>query len=261
MPELPAIMTVIHTMLYQNEAEKLIIVKNMSNRHTKEDIRMSNSDNYIMRTLLNVERLRLLRQLALVDGEYVQVYDRLTELASQIVNAPVALVSMVASDYQFFKSHIGLPEPWKTRRRTPLSHSFCQHVVATNEPLVINDARENELLKSNLAIPDLSVIGYLGIPLMLSNGSPLGSFCVIDSEPREWSDTEVEIMQQLAEILILEFEARARVNLRRAALDHLTDTQVRIMALVDEIDLSQSEAAILEQIKALRITHDLMDEF
>jgi GAF domain-containing protein len=221
---------------------------------------MSTSDNYIMRTLLNVERLRLLRQLALVDGEYVQVYDRLTELASKIVNAPVALVSMVASDYQFFKSHIGLPEPWKTRRRTPLSHSFCQHVVATNEPLVITDARENDLVRDNLAIPDLSVIGYLGIPLMLSNGSSLGSFCVIDSEPREWSDIEVEIIQQLAEVLILEFEARARVNLRRAALDYLTDVQNRIMVLIDEIDLSQGEAGVLQQIKDLRAKHNLLSE-
>ncbi len=219
---------------------------------------MSNADNYLMKTLLNVERLRLLRQLALVDGEYVKVYDQLTALASHIVGAPVALVSMVAADYQFFKSHVGLPEPWKTRRRTPLSHSFCQHVVATNEPLIINDARENDLVRDNLAIPDLNVIGYLGIPLMLSNGSSLGSFCVIDDEPREWSEVEVDIMRELAEVLILEFEARARVNLRRAALDHLTDVQDRIMRLIDDLDVSKDKPEILEQIKALRVRYDLL---
>jgi GAF domain-containing protein len=221
---------------------------------------MSNSDNYIMGTLLNVERLRLLRQLALVDGEYVKVYDRLTELASKIVETPVALVSMVASDYQFFKSHVGLPEPWKTRRRTPLSHSFCQHVVATNEPLIVKDARQNDLVRNNLAIPDLNVIGYLGMPLTLSNGSSLGSFCVIDSEPREWSEFEVEIISQLAELMILEFEARARVNLHRASLDYLTDIQERIMQLINEIDPDNQhdKGAILRQVKELRLKYNLL---
>jgi GAF domain-containing protein len=218
---------------------------------------MPQTDDYLMATLLNVERLRLLRQLALVDAEYVKVYDRLTELASQIIDAPVALVSMVASDYQFFKSHTGLPEPWKTRRRTPLSHSFCQHVVMTNEPLIVTDARENALVRNNLAIPDLIVIGYLGMPLTLSNGSSLGSFCVIDSQPREWLPIDIEIMQQLAELLILEFEARARVNLHRAALDHLTDVQDRIMSLTDKLDADQGKPQMLEQIKALRNEYGL----
>jgi GAF domain-containing protein len=137
----------------------------------------------IKNVLLNTERLKILRDLALIDSPAETVYDRITQLASKAVGSPVSLVSMVGSDYQFFKSFVGLPEPWASDRSTPLSHSFCQHVVATNEPLIVSDARNVDFLKDNLAIPDLNVIGYLGIPLTLQSGQRLGSFCVIDGKP------------------------------------------------------------------------------
>jgi hypothetical protein len=67
---------------------------------------------YRQRTLMNLERLNVLRELALVDSKFETTYDRLTQFASKIIEAPVSLVSMVAADYQFFKSHVGLPDPW-----------------------------------------------------------------------------------------------------------------------------------------------------
>src|SRR5215468_11196880 len=92
------------------------------------------------------QRLRVLHDLAILDTPAEEAFDRLTRLASKIVNAPVSLVSLVDSDRQFFKSFVGLTEPWSSRRETPLSHAFCQHVVASNEPLIIEDARENPLV-------------------------------------------------------------------------------------------------------------------
>ena len=79
--------------------------------------------------LLNKQRLKVLRDLALIDADAETVYDKVTILATKIMGAPVSLVSMVAADYQFFKSFVGLPEPWASQRRTPLSHSFCQPIV------------------------------------------------------------------------------------------------------------------------------------
>lgn len=174
--------------------------------------------------LANEARLNKLKELLLLDSPAEEAFDRLTRLASKIVNAPVSLVSLVDVDRQFFKSFVGLPEPWASERETPLSHSFCQYVVATGEPLVVEDARKVDLLKDNLAIPDLDVIGYLGMPIMASDGSQLGSFCVIDSKPRQWTQREIEIVQELAISAMAEIELReqviAREKIEKALEEH-----------------------------------------
>jgi len=163
----------------------------------------------------NPDRLQILRDLVLLDTPEEEPFDRLTALASKIVGAPVSLVSLIDADRQFFKSALGLPEPWTSDRETPLTHSFCQHVVATGEPLVITDAREHPLVHDNLAIRDLNVIGYLGIPLETSDGYGLGSFCVIDGKPREWTTDEVEIMRDLAKMVMTEIELRSELIARK----------------------------------------------
>jgi len=163
----------------------------------------------------NPDRLQILRDLVLLDTPEEEPFDRLTALASKIVGAPVSLVSLIDADRQFFKSALGLPEPWASDRETPLTHSFCQHVVATGEPLVITDAREHPLVHDNLAIRDLNVIGYLGIPLETSDGYGLGSFCVIDGKPREWTTDEVEIMRDLAKMVMTEIELRSELIARK----------------------------------------------
>ncbi len=124
------------------------------------------------------------------------------------MQTPVALVSLVDGQRQFFKSCVGLPEPWAKSRQTPLTHSFCQHVVSTSDVLSITDARTHPLLKQNLAIAELGVIAYLGIPLTTTEGYTLGSFCVIDDSPREWTPKEVSILKELAALVIDEIELR-----------------------------------------------------
>lgn len=169
----------------------------------------------------NPDRLQILRDLVLLDTPEEEPFDRLTALASKIVGAPVSLVSLIDADRQFFKSALGLPEPWTSDRETSLTHSFCQHVVATGEPLVITDAREHPLVHDNLAIRDLNVIGYLGIPLETSDGYGLGSFCVIDGKPREWTTDEVEIMRDLAKMVMTEIELRSELIARKQIEDKL----------------------------------------
>ena len=96
--------------------------------------------------LHNPDRLRALSATALLDSKPEQAFDRLTRLAARVLGAPVSLVSLVDRDRQFFKSAEGLAEPWLSERQTPLSHSFCQHVVTTNAPLVVTDARDHPLV-------------------------------------------------------------------------------------------------------------------
>lgn len=154
-------------------------------------------------------RLDALRASALLDGDVEHGFDRLTRLAATVLDVPIALVTLVTDERQFFKSCLGLPEPWATTRETPLTHSFCQHAVERDEPLVISDAREHDLVRDNLAIGDLGVVAYLGIPLRTRDGHVLGSFCAIAQEPRVWSERDIEVMGQLAESVMTEIDVRA----------------------------------------------------
>src|SRR5262245_21174925 len=110
-------------------------------------------------------RLEALYRLALLDSPTEPAFDRLTQLAARILKAPVVLISLVDADRQFFKSSYGRVDPWAMLRETPLSHSFCQYAVDSGAPLIINDARIHPLVRDNLAIPDLNVAAYAGIPL------------------------------------------------------------------------------------------------
>ncbi len=125
-------------------------------------------------------------------------FERFARLVRRQLGVPVALVTLVSAEEQVFPGAVGLPEPWQTRRRTPLTHSFCQHVVRSAEPLLISDAREHPLVADNLAIPDLQVVAYAGIPLIDRGGQALGSLCVIDSRPRRPTDEQVELVTDLA---------------------------------------------------------------
>lgn len=162
----------------------------------------------VVRALAEPDRLAALHASALLDSPAEEQFDRLARLAARVVNAPVALVSAVDEDRQFFKSCLGLPEPWATRRETPLSHSFCQHVVADREPVVIRDAREDERMRDNLAIRDLDVIAYLGVPLITREGHAIGTLCVIDHQPRVWTSEEITLVQDVAAAVITEITLR-----------------------------------------------------
>ncbi len=157
------------------------------------------------------DRLDALHATGLLDSDVTPSFDRLARLAAHVLNAPVALVSLVDSDRQFFKSCLGLPEPWASTRQSPLSHSFCQHAVASREPLLVDDSREHELLRDNLAIRDMGVIAYAGIPLIDPDGHALGTLCVIDSRPRHWTTHQVQLLSDLAASVVTE------ITLARAA--------------------------------------------
>jgi GAF domain-containing protein len=162
----------------------------------------------VAKALAEPGRLAALDDAALLDTPPEEPFDRLARLAARVVDAPVALVSALDRDRQFFKSCLGLPEPWATRRETPLSHSFCQHVVAAREPVIVSDARTDERLLDNLAIRDLGVIAYLGVPLITREGHAIGTLCVIDHEPRIWTDDEIGLVKDVAAAVVTEITLR-----------------------------------------------------
>lgn len=175
--------------------------------------RRSNGESPLSRTLTDPGRLAALHGGPLIDAEPNASFDRIAGLAAKVLNAPVALVSGVDRDRQYFKSCLGLPEPWASSRQSPLSHSFCQHAVARREPLVVSDAREVPELMGNRAIQEMGAIAYLGIPLIPGDGHAVGTLCVIDHQPRVWTSDQVDLLKDLAASVVTE------INLRRAAQD------------------------------------------
>jgi formate hydrogenlyase transcriptional activator len=158
--------------------------------------------------LENAARLAALRRTGLLDSPPEEAFDRLTRLAIKILHVSASYVSLVDGDRQFFKSSIGLPEPWASSRQTPLTHSFCKHAVVSGEPFVVSDSREDPLVKDNRAVSELGIIAYAGIPLTTTDGHTLGAFCVTDSQPRQWKDEEVEVLRSLAASVMTEIGTR-----------------------------------------------------
>lgn len=143
---------------------------------------------------------RVLIDLGLVDAPSDAAFDNITSLTRTVMNVPVALVSIVqpSLDRQYFKSQLGLPANWAKAGQTPLSHSFCQHVRACNQPLSVTNSREHPVLKHNGAVADLNVIAYLGMPIHLPDGTCIGALCAIDDKPRDWSEEDQQKLSQLA---------------------------------------------------------------
>lgn len=161
--------------------------------------------------LTDPDRLRALDETRL-DAVPDEAFDRFARLVGDLLDVPVALVSLVDADRQFFPGATGLPEPWAARRQTPLSHSFCQHVVDIEMPLVLPDARLYPRVRLNLAIEDLGVVAYAGMPLTDLDGRVLGSLCAIDSKPRAWTPEQLRTLADLAAACSSELRLRIAVR-------------------------------------------------
>lgn len=189
------------------------------------------------------ENWQMLQDLQLLSPQRDALYDHLTQLATQILQAPVSLLSILTAEYQFFKSEQGMA----SRRKTPLSHSFCQYVVRSNQPMIVSDARRNALLKDNPAINELGVVSYLGFPIETLEGQQLGAFCVIDHQARHWTIVEIAIVKVIAQLFVKELRSRI-VQGEAAHADELNATRARIETRLTALDLTQSQENILQQL-------------
>jgi diguanylate cyclase (GGDEF)-like protein len=157
-------------------------------------------------------RLAALAESGLLDSPSDAGFDRFTRLVAEVLHVPVALFTIVTPERQVLKSTVGVGE----LRETPLSHSFCRHVVDTGAPLEVVDARSHPRVHDNPAIQDFGIIAYLGMPLVTRDGIRLGALCAIDHSPREWSGRDHGVLEDLAAAMIAEIELR-RANRQVAA--------------------------------------------
>ena len=162
-------------------------------------------------------RLAALHQTNLLDTPADAVFDRLTRLTARMLGTPIAMMSLIDRDRVFLMACPGLPEPWASARATSVSGSLCRFVLATGQPLCIRDARWDPRGSDNAFMANLGAVAYLGVPLVLSSGHVLGSYCVIDRRPRDWTAEEVADLAELAELVIDEIELRTDLEAHELA--------------------------------------------
>ncbi|NNG23311.1 PAS domain S-box protein [Telluria aromaticivorans] len=166
-----------------------------------------------------LDRLSLLDALKLLDTPPEPVFDRVTRLASRLLGVPIALFSLVDADRQWFKSRVGLDAP-----ETPREHAFCAHAIGMSEPLVVNDASLDPRFSDNPLVKDApNVRFYAGVPIRTTAGLAIGTLCAIDSRPRELSQDQAEVLDDLAAILTKEVQSRERMAVARDHLERSSD--------------------------------------
>jgi signal transduction histidine kinase len=158
-----------------------------------------------------LERLAALRRYDILDTLPEQVYDDLTSLAARLCETPIALVSLVDAERQWFKSRFGLKSV-----ETDRAYSFCAHAIVTGEMFVVPDARQDDRFAGNplvTAAPDIRF--YAGAPLLSSDGHALGTLCVIDRKPRRLEDYDLEMLRALSRMVMSQIELRLHIAERR----------------------------------------------
>ncbi|MCP9842053.1 GAF domain-containing protein [Synechococcus sp. J7-Johnson] len=157
------------------------------------------------------ERLEALRDYRILDTPPERAYDDLTALAAYICEVPIALISLVDADRQWFKSKLGL-EATETSRDV----SFCAHAILEKEILLIQDTHLDARFAANpLVTSEPNIRFYAGVPLLTPEGLPLGTLCVIDHKPRALNAAQIHAMEGLARQVVTQLELR-RVSARLA---------------------------------------------
>lgn len=184
------------------------------------------------------ERLLDLYSYNILDTEAEKEYNEIVELASQIADTPVSLISFVDINRQWFKAKVGFPI-----NETSRELSFCAHALTLANPLIVEDATKDERFVDNdLVLDETSIRFYAGFPLLSSQGNALGTLCVIDSQPKKLSIFQFKSLQKLSNqvIKLLELrqknnelqQLRAQEHKQRLALEQLLDNQRKIMAIL-----------------------------
>jgi diguanylate cyclase (GGDEF)-like protein/PAS domain S-box-containing protein len=160
--------------------------------------------------------LHLLHALELLDSEAEPAFDLITRLVSQILHVPIALVSLVDENRQWFKSRVGLDAT-----ETPREFAFCAHTIMDRGPMLVQDATQDERFADNpLVTGQPSIRFYAGMPIRSAGGLALGTLCAIDSKPRILTPDEVSILIALTDLINKEVQMREAVLLTRSQMSY-----------------------------------------
>jgi len=157
------------------------------------------------------KRLEELARLHLADGTREEVFDRITKKLARIFEVPIALITFVDREHQWFKSQVGLPEEIAEAQQTSRELSVCGHVIANDETLVVEDLSRDRRFANNPLLRDRGLRFYAGVPLR-SNNLPIGSLCILDIKPRRMSEREKRLLEIIAEDVMEEIKSRDSVG-------------------------------------------------
>jgi GAF domain-containing protein len=179
-------------------------------------------------------RLEALRQYRILDTAPEQAYDDITSLAAFICGTPIALISLVDADRQWFKSRVGL-DALETSRDA----SFCAHTILGDHILVVKDAHQDDRFRENpLVTGPPHIRFYAGVPLRTPDHAQIGSLCVIGHEPGELSEVQSRTLEALGRQVVLQLE------LRRISTD--------LASALEKIDLMEQLIPICSYCKGIR---------
>ena len=205
-----------------------------------------------------------LEELGLVDADPEPVFTHVAELASRLLGAPVSLVSFIQPerDRQYFKARVGTEDV-----QTPLSRSFCRQVVASDEPLAIEDSLEDYRVWDNPAIEENKVRAYLGMPVHDPNGRAVATLCVTDERPHVWTEDDKATLEALAgcvtNAIRLKFETHQSERLRREqhefthAISHDVKSPLQTLGWVlEDVEANHGESFTRDTAKLVELGHE-----
>lgn len=186
------------------------------------------------------ERLAALDALAVLYTPAEERFDRITRLAARVLDVPIALVSLVSQDVQWFKSAHGLGI-----NETPRSVSFCGHAILGNDALVVPDTLTDSRFAGNpLVTGEPRIRFYAGQPLRAPDGQKVGTLCIIDRRPRRLSDSEMETLRDLAGLVESELSAVRLSDSQLLLIGEIDDLRRR--ALIDPLTSVWNRGAITD---------------
>ncbi len=182
------------------------------------------------------QRLKVLWQYDVLDTVPEEVFDDLTELAARICEAPIALISLVDEDRQWFKSKVGV-----TIKETSRDVSFCAHAIHHEGLFIVPDAtRDKRFAHNPLVLSEPKIRFYAGAPLVTPDGHALGTLCILDKVPRELRPEQQQALRVLARHVMTQLELRRHAG-------ELSEAHKAREASMDELEKARAEVAQLKQ--------------
>ena len=192
------------------------------------------------------ERLEALQRYEVLDTGPEQKFDDLTRLASHICQTPIALISLVDAERQWFKSRVGL-----TTSQTPRSVSFCGHAILEEDVMVVPDTAADPRFADNpMVTGEPNVRFYAGAPLLTPGGHALGTLCVIDRVPHALTPGQLDALRALARQVVAQLELRRRLQEEREEAKQALEERDTTLRLI----VNQMPAVLWSTDTDLRLT-------
>lgn len=201
-------------------------------------------------------RLDALREYAILDTLPEASYDDITRLASDICEAPIALVSLVDRDRQWFKSKTGVD-----LSETPREVAFCAHAILEPDLFVVPDARDDSRFADNpLVINPPHVRFYAGAPLLTSRKEALGTLCVLDKVPRTLTERQKDLLRALSRQVMAQLELRRHIAQQHQYREMLEEIQRKLEETNEKL-LIESVSDDVSGFYNTRFLHQYLDRF